>query len=145
MSSVSQRFIKYGTHAGVSAAVYSALNPGVAGIKVSMLQDKVVPVWAVAGAMGVAASMLSDATHAWVLPHISNDARLKHIESAALAPVAGGAAYAGVSYLVNPALITQDGDLKTLLMIGAGAEILATYIYENFTSVAFDNNFNDRV
>jgi len=145
MSSVSQRFVKYGTHAAVSAGVYTWLNPEFKNIKVSFLNGKAVPIWLVAGGMGLAASMLSDATHAWLLPHISSDQRLKHMEASILAPASGAAAYAGVSLLVNPALINQDGDLKSLLMIGAGSELLATWVYENFTSVAIDSAYQDRV
>ena len=69
----------------------------------------------------------ADNIHAWVLPHISKDAKMANVEGALLNPLVNAAT---VAVLTNQ-LVDPSQALMTSLVIGGGAQVGGSYLYSN--------------
>ena len=133
---MASKVAKYATHGAVSAGIYQyIMNPSASKIELAVLGGKQVPLWAVAAAMGVGASVVSDIAADFILPQVSSDKKLVKLEGAAVTLAAGGASYVAMGYVANPALIGNEGQLKSLFITGAVSELAAQWVYENVVSV----------
>lgn len=101
-----------------------------------------VPSYAIGAGLGVAGSFIADMAHDFVLPHISKDDRLRHVEGAVFAPAVSAATfYAGLAVL-HPAATAQVGRTMVLLQ-GAGSELAAQWMYENLLSPFVVDDFKE--
>ena len=77
------------------------------------------PLWAVSGACGASASLLSDYTHDLVLGHL--DASLKFEEAGAttLVLTSGGAGYAAITAALDSRLMSEQGGFYKVAAVGA--------------------------
>ena len=77
------------------------------------------PLWAVSGACGATASLISDYTHDLVLGHL--DASLKFEEAGAttLALTSGGASHAAVTAALDIRLMSEQGGFYKVATVGA--------------------------
>lgn len=139
----SQRALKWSTHGATAAVATKLFNPDAGSIELSILGGKRINLSVAAFGMGVAASALSDSLHQWVLPYVSADERMKHMESAIVTPAAGAAAFTGVMWVSQPDVLKEDGQLSKLMITGAASELVAQYIYENFVVPATAKDYHD--
>lgn len=141
MEETKQRIAKYAVHGASAALLTKFLNNG---SRINILGVDM-NIYLAAGIAGALASSLADASHAWILPYVSADDRMKHIESALLTPAAGAASFTGVMFLGNQDILKEEGQLLKLMGTGAVSEVLAQYVYENFVLPLIADKYVDRV
>jgi hypothetical protein len=140
MSSVSY---KYATQAAVAAASFQALAQmkGWGSFAVPMMNIDVPP--AIVGAvLGVGGAVLADVAHDYVVPHLSKDDRLRHVEGAVFAPAVSAAAFAGGIQILNSEGLESTG-LSNVLLHGAATELVAQWIYENIVAPYVTDGFKE--
>ena len=64
------------------------------------------------------------------MPHISHDAKLKHLESMVLHVVGSGVTFVGAAYLLNSDLNIDEA--RKFAIAGMLSETVSQYVYENF-------------
>lgn len=77
------------------------------------------------GLLGSAASIFSSMAHSFILPHIPEPERLRHMEGVALAPASAAAAFVGGAYISNPELYNTS--MFQLAAIGGLSEMVGEY------------------
>lgn len=83
--------------------------------------------------IGAAASVITDITTAFILPHITKDRRTRHFESLALTLGTSAAVFWAV-----PRFMAAGGDqnssttVQNLMLAGVLSEIISQWIYESF-------------
>lgn len=80
------------------------------------------------GVVAAAASWSSDVVGSYIIPHISKDQRLNHLESMLLHPLITGSALVGLEEFLVKGSVARDGFLKTFSK-GAVSEITGMYLY----------------
>lgn len=127
-----KRLLRYSTSAGVGSALWWLLHSGKGTGNVRAFNMNI-PVWAMGGILGVSTTIVADMAHSFILPHINENKRLQHFESALLAPAVGGGAFVGATKLANDVLPSELGYTEVFLN-GAGGEILSAWIFENLVN-----------
>lgn len=125
------------------AAVGGALLGSTVGFNATLnVGGMAVPSYAIGAGLGVAGSFIADMAHDYVLPHISKDDRLRHVEGAVFAPAVSAATfYAGLSIL-HPSAVAETG--RTMLLLqGAGSELAAQWVYENVLAPFVTEDFKE--
>ena len=126
MMSYSNRLLKYGVHGGVTFGALYWLSGGASSVS---FMGYSVPLIVAGVALGAAASITNDVIHGWMLPMISTDQKLNYFEGIATGLGAGAGTMVLYSYLAEPELL-QDPGTAQLALVGAGAEVLSSYVYE---------------
>lgn len=81
------------------------------------------------GVVTVGASMLSDVAGSYILPNISHDQKLAHLESSLLHPVLTGSALVGLEEVLVRGSVARYGFLKPFAK-GSVGEIVGLYAYQ---------------
>jgi len=89
-----------------------------------------VPSYAIGAGLGVLGSLAADIAHDYVLPYVSKDDRLRHIEGVLVAPAVSAGVFVAGLQLLNPSVVGDTG-LMWVLLQGAGSELAAQWVYEN--------------
>lgn len=136
---MSRPVYKYLSQAAVGGALLGATVGYDATMRIGGMQ---VPSYAIGAGLGVAGSFLADMAHDYVLPHISKDDRLRHVEGALFAPAVSAATfYAGLT-LLHPSAVAEAG--RTMVLVqGAGSELAAQWLYENILSPYVTEDFKE--
>lgn len=131
---------KYATQAGTGAVLWGKILGRKGGyINVNGMN---VPTWAVGAAMGASAALLNDISHDFILPHISKDQKLRHMEAAVVAPSIAGGANLAVSKILNPQLLAEAG-MTEVFAYGAISELIAQFIFESFVNPLVNSDFHE--
>lgn len=123
------KIAKYGSTAAAGAILFSQYNKGQALLKTPLGN---VPVPLAGAAISVAASILADAMHSWILPEIQDDKRLMQWESALLVPGFGGLGFVTAAYVSNPRIFDSSAEVRNLFILGALSEVIGQYVYQSF-------------
>lgn len=78
---------------------------------------------------GAVGSVVAEAGHMWILPHIDQSSKLGNMEAMILAPLICGGAVAGGVYFGDKYKFVNGGAAK-FFGIGAGAEVASNYAFE---------------
>ena len=122
----SNRLLKYGVHGGVTYGALYWLSGGAS--SVDFLGSNV-PLIVAGLVLGAASSITNDAIHSWILPMISTDKKLNYFEGIATGLGSGAGTMLLYSYLAEPELMQNPGAAQ-LALVGAGAEVVSSYLYE---------------
>lgn len=125
---IEQKLLRYGTSAGVGAGTWWFLHMN-KGSNITVFGQRM-PVWVFGAGLGMAATIVGDVLHQYVLPHLNSNKRLQHLESAAIVPAAGAGAYVLGSKMANDSILSSLG-MTEVALHGAVASFASTYIYEN--------------
>ena len=141
---MSQVSYKYATQAAVGAASFTAMAKmnGWSVMTVPMLNANV-PLPLVGAALGVAGAVVADLAHDYVMPHLSKDDRLRHVEGAIVAPAVSAAAFAGGIKVLNSDSLKAAG-VSNVLIQGAASELVAQWLYENIVAPYAMDGFKEK-
>ena len=117
---------KSGTHAVVAGAGLDLMTNG-ASFEFKGRRYRVGLVGAVLGAVS---SLANDFIHAQILPHISHNQKLAHMESLVLTLVSGAGVFTAGAYVMNSNL--NSSEVKKFMAVGALSEVISSYAYSNF-------------
>jgi len=124
---MTERLAKYATIAGVSGGFFQLRHGGKGQVRTPLGN---MPIAVVGAALGVGSSIASDLLNQFLLPHISEDKRLKTIESVALHTGASGVGYITVSNVVNKQLaLDASGSLRNQFIEGSLINIVSEYLF----------------
>lgn len=137
MSTMSKRFAKYAVASGVNGALWHYMFSG-KGSSIKTPFGKV-PTPLVGAGLGLAGSMMSDFAHHAVLPHLSVDKKMLHMESAILAPASSAGANIVGAMALNNALIEEAG-LTTIAVSSAVSELAGEWVYNSFILPLIDDS-----
>jgi len=130
-SKLKQTFVK-----PLVVGIISALGSKVMGanynVGIPLLGD--VPAAVFYGLLGTGSSLASETLHQWVLPYLPQSAEMVKMENAVLSPALHGGLNVAVLYFAYPGILKEFGYLNPLLL-GAGAEVLGSYSFDNFVAV----------
>ena len=85
------------------------------------------------GVLGLGSSLAAETLHQWVLPYLPQSEMAVKMESAALSPVLVAATNVIAIKILTPAMLTHpDVGYTAPIIIGAGAEFVGSYAFENF-------------
>jgi hypothetical protein len=82
------------------------------------------------GLCGIVSSFGTELAHNWILPHINQHSKLGQMESMILSPVLNGGIITGLVYAGDS--LQVQGNVVSLMGLGAGAEVASTYAFETF-------------
>ncbi len=85
------------------------------------------------GVLGVGSSLVAETAHQFVLPYLPQSDTAVKVESAALGPLLHAATNIVAMKILCPAMLASDvvGYQKPII-IGAGAEFVGAYAFDNF-------------
>lgn len=123
---VKKQFVKPAISAGVSAI---GLRQLLGNVEFNVGEMKI-PILYAGAAIGAGSSFATELISNFIIPHLSSEPKLQHIEG--IATHLGGAAlsHAMLPYLLNSDM-TND-QLRNLMLVGMGSELISEYLYDNF-------------
>lgn len=115
---------------GLALGAFTKFSEPRAQVYVPMIGQRI-PLYLIAGAGGVGASVMGDIVHSYVLPHIPTLKKYSVQESAILSPAINAGSYLGTFYLLNPDTIKTIGALQ-LVGEAVASDIGAHYVADSF-------------
>lgn len=126
---IQQRLAKYAIHGAVLAGTGKLLRPDA---NVVRIRGNTISFPAFMFAVGAVTSIVNDAIHAEVMPHLHMSQKMEERSSTLLALLTGAGSLYGAFYIVNPSLNTKSFGTSKVLMAGASAEVASEYAFKWF-------------
>ena len=111
---------------GATSAVGSIIVGGYKTQLILPFTSQRCPLWCAGGLAGVATSIINDIIHAYVLPEIPINKKVKSESAIVLGVGLSGLVFVSSLYALNPALPEEFGFLNSL-GVGALSEVVAGY------------------
>lgn len=103
-----------------------------------VLAGREVPLWLMGGALGAAASLVTDAVSNAVLPHIPGSKKLQRFESIVLHLATSSGAFALIPRLLNSDV--NQAEMRAFAVSGALSELASQLTHELTARVAHDES-----
>jgi hypothetical protein len=132
--------IKYASQGAVNGALWQVLFSKYG--RAVNFQGYQLPLYVVGGALGIGSAVMSDAIHQLVLPKVSANQRIRHIEASILAPSVAGATTLVGAKLIHPDLPNELGQVA-LFGYAAVAEILGMWVSSNIGDPLIESGYKD--
>jgi hypothetical protein len=125
--SVSQSLLVRPLITGVLNGVAMASSSDLSSLYVSPLGNVAVPTWLAFAAVGFGSNLIAGSITQNLLPKLTENPMILN-NTMIVEPVVSGLANIGLSYVVNPKLMSDEsfGPMK-LFLYGSGSEVLASY------------------